>query len=50
MPPVIVDLPWPPDTGEDLVWPDGTPVRALLKRELEQDVRMESVKATKTLR
>jgi len=26
MPPVIVDMPWPPDTGEDLVFPDGMPV------------------------
>jgi hypothetical protein len=26
MPPVIVDMPWPPVTGEDLVRPDGTPV------------------------
>ena len=26
MPPVIVDMPWPPDAGEDLLRPDGTPV------------------------
>ena len=26
MPPLIVDQPWPPDAGEDLYRPDGTPV------------------------
>ena len=26
MPPVIVDMPWPPDVGEDLLRPDGTPL------------------------